>query len=168
MQEAEDAFNEKTYPVGAVIVSPEGEIIGRGHNHVYHRGDFTSHAEVEAIRNAGEKLMKAANFKRCTLYTTLEPCLMCCGAILRARIANVVWLKDDNIGGALRHLQKNIHLFYPYYTEKLGPPKIFLADEPDLIERIENWMEKWDNMKEGVLREWKQGCVREELVKHSI
>src|SRR5262249_2455484 len=102
MIEAETAFKKKTYPVGAAIVGPNGEIIGRGHNRVYDEGDFTSHAEMEAIRGAGSQLMQKGTFEHCTLYTTLEPCLMCSGAILHARIACVVWVKDDDIHGALR------------------------------------------------------------------
>lgn len=109
MQEAEQASEAGTYPIGAIIVNPEGEIIGRGYNHVYDRGDYTSHAEMEAIRNAGCRLMKKPNFNTCTLYTTLEPCLMCCGAILLARIARVIWVKNDDLYGALRCLCKQNH-----------------------------------------------------------
>lgn len=109
MQEAEHASEAGTYPIGAIIVNPEGEIIGRGYNHVYDRGDYTSHAEMEAIRNAGCRLMKKPNFNSCTLYTTLEPCLMCCGAILLARIVRVIWVKNDDLYGALRCLCKQNH-----------------------------------------------------------
>jgi tRNA(adenine34) deaminase len=109
MQEAEHAYNAGTYPIGAVIVDPGGEIIGRGCNHVYWRGDYTWHAEMEAIRDAGCRLMKKPNFNACTLYTTMEPCLMCCGAILIARIARVIWVMDDNLYGALRRLCDKNH-----------------------------------------------------------
>lgn len=107
MQEAEHAYEAGTYPIGAIIVDPTGEIIGRGYNHVYCRGDYTSHAEMEAIRDAGRRLMEELNFEACTLYTTMEPCLMCCGAILIARIARVIWLIDDDLYGALRCLCNN-------------------------------------------------------------
>src|SRR5947209_19194582 len=107
MQEAEQAYKDGTYPIGAIIVDPTDKIIGRGYNHVYSRGDYTSHAEMEAIRDAGHLLMEKQNFNRCTLYTTMEPCLMCCGAILIARIARVIWVVDDNHYGALRCLCPN-------------------------------------------------------------
>src|ERR1051326_9089212 len=95
MQLAEYAYKAGTYPIGAIIVDPRGTIIGQGYNHVYTGGDFTSHAEVEAIRSAGKRLMKKPNYEACTLYTTVEPCLMCCGAILLARIKHVIWVIDD-------------------------------------------------------------------------
>lgn len=109
MQEAEEASKAGTYPIGAIIVNPQGAIIGRGYNHVYHRGDYTSHAEMEAIRDAGCRLMQKPNYNACTLYTTLEPCLMCCGAILLARIKRVIWAKNDDVYGALRCLCKQNH-----------------------------------------------------------
>ena len=109
MQEAEHAHKAGTYPIGAVIVDPDNEIIGRGCNHVYWQGDYTSHAEMEAIRDAGCRLMRKPNFNACTLYTTLEPCLMCCGAILLARIARVIWVMDDDLHGALRRLFNKRH-----------------------------------------------------------
>src|SRR5947207_15229667 len=107
MKEAEYAYSNSTYPVGAVIVSPDDHIIGRGHNHVYSEGDFTAHAEIEAIREAGCRLMQKGNFESCTLYTTMEPCMMCCGAILLARIKRVMWVLDDDVHGGLRYLHNN-------------------------------------------------------------
>ena len=154
MEEAEQAYRKKTYPVGAVIVSPDGDIISRGHNHVYSKDkeDFTAHAEIEAIREAGSSLMQKENFEKCTLYTTWEPCLMCCGAILLARIKRVVWVMDDDIHGGLRRLSKNRDLLDSYYYEqKLVDIEISTADEPDLLERMQGWMNDWNKEKETVL-----------------
>lgn len=109
MEQAEKAHNTQTYPIGAVIVDPKGNIIGQGYNHVYSAGDYTSHAEMEAIRDAGSRLMQEPNFEASTLYTTMEPCLMCCGAILLARIKRVVWVIDDEQYGALRYLYSHSH-----------------------------------------------------------
>lgn len=86
-------------PVGAVVVK-EGEIVGRGCNQPIGRHDPTAHAEVNALRDAGERL---GNYRLpgCTLYVTLEPCAMCIGAIFHARIARVVFgARDPKTGAA--------------------------------------------------------------------
>ena len=75
-------------PVGCVVVSPEGEIIGRGRNRREADGRATAHAEIEAI-NAACAAVGGWRLSGCTLYVTLEPCPMCAGAIINARIAAV-------------------------------------------------------------------------------
>lgn len=157
MKEAEHAYNNETYPVGAVIIDPYGDVMSRGHNKVYIVGDLTAHAEMEAIRAAGKRLIEERNRKRCTLYTTLEPCLMCCGAILQARIARVVWLNDDPLHGALRCLHAEEHPLSDFYVEKLCLLQFRPTTEPDLTQRMEHWMEHWNNAKEIVLNYWRQG-----------
>jgi tRNA(adenine34) deaminase len=86
-------------PVGAVIVSPAGEVIARGGNLVLRTSDPTAHAEIVALREAGVALQ---NYRLvgCTLYCTLEPCAMCSGAILHARIARLVYAAADPKAGA--------------------------------------------------------------------
>ena len=76
-------------PIGAVVVNAEGEIIGAGHNTREHDHDPTGHAEIHAIRQASQHL-KTWRLEECTLVVTVEPCLMCAGAILMARIPTVV------------------------------------------------------------------------------
>ena len=81
---AEEAAREGDVPVGCVIVR-DGEVVGRGRNRREERGDATAHAEVEAIRQACQRL-GTWRLSGCTLYVTLEPCPMCAGAIVNARI----------------------------------------------------------------------------------
>lgn len=84
-------------PVGCVIVR-DGEIVGRGRNRREERGDATAHAEVEAIRDACARL-GSWRLHRCTLYVTLEPCPMCAGAIVNARVDEVRYgVRDEKAG----------------------------------------------------------------------
>jgi tRNA(adenine34) deaminase len=85
-------------PVGAVVVR-EGQVIGRGHNAPIGQHDPTAHAEVMALRDAARNL---GNYRLegCTLYVTLEPCVMCSGAVLHARLARVVYGATDPRAGA--------------------------------------------------------------------
>ncbi|HTY98712.1 MAG TPA: tRNA adenosine(34) deaminase TadA [Rhodocyclaceae bacterium] len=86
-------------PVGAVIVR-DGEIVGRGFNQPVSRRDPTAHAEVMALRDAADRLQNY-RLPGCTLYVTLEPCAMCTGAIMHARIARVVFgARDPKTGAA--------------------------------------------------------------------
>lgn len=145
MEEAYAAYLNGMCPVGTVIVGPEGEIISRAHNHVHNTGkeDFTAHAEVEAIRRAGGLLSQKDYFARCTLYTTTEPCLMCCGAILQAHIKHVIWVMDDELQGGLRHLSNTSHFFGEIYEHSLADLTFSSCNEDDLIERMGAWMENW-------------------------
>lgn len=87
-------------PVGAVIVNSDGQVIASGHNQKEAKHDASSHAEIEAIRVAGEKLGDW-RLENCTLIVTLEPCVMCAGAIVAARIPRVVFgAWDAKVGGA--------------------------------------------------------------------
>jgi tRNA(adenine34) deaminase len=85
-------------PVGAVVVK-DGEIIGRGFNAPISRQDPTAHAEIVALRDAA-RLMGNYRLPGCELYITLEPCVMCSGAIIHARIARVVFGARDPKTGA--------------------------------------------------------------------
>jgi tRNA(adenine34) deaminase len=89
-------------PVGAVIVH-EGQIIGRAHNERESSQDPTTHAEMIAIRQAAKQL-GSWRLIDTTLYVTLEPCPMCAGALVNARVPRVVWGCDDPKAGATRSL----------------------------------------------------------------
>ena len=85
-------------PVGAIVLH-QNEIIGRGQNRVLREHDPTAHAEIVALRQAALTL-KNYRLPGCTLYVTLEPCAMCAGAILHARLARLVYAAPDPKAGA--------------------------------------------------------------------
>ncbi|MGI6005846.1 MAG: tRNA adenosine(34) deaminase TadA [Christensenellales bacterium] len=113
---AQAAYDQDEVPVGAVVVS-RGRIIGRGYNQRMGRRDPTAHAEILAIRDAAEHIGDW-RLSGCTLYVTLEPCAMCAGAIVQARLDAVIFgaydeesgcagsrrnmLQDQRIGGRVR------------------------------------------------------------------
>ncbi|MHA6761890.1 tRNA adenosine(34) deaminase TadA [Streptacidiphilus sp. PAMC 29251] len=100
LAEAALALPTGDVPVGAIVLSPAGEILGRGHNEREAVGDPTAHAEVLAIREAA-RAVGEWRLTGCTLVVTLEPCTMCAGAIVLARLARVVYgALDDKAGAA--------------------------------------------------------------------
>jgi tRNA(adenine34) deaminase len=99
------AFEEDEVPVGAVVVS-ENRVIGKGYNQTEKLRDVTAHAEMLALTSAFSR-MNSKYLKDCTLYVTLEPCVMCAGAFYWAQISRVVYgAKDEKRGYSL--LEKNI------------------------------------------------------------
>ena len=88
-------------PVGAVIVGPEGTAIATGENRRQRDQDPTAHAEIIALREAGAALQDW-QLRHCRLYVTLEPCPMCAGAIVQARIATLIYATADPKAGAVR------------------------------------------------------------------
>jgi tRNA(adenine34) deaminase len=96
--EARRAAREDEVPVGAVVVR-EGRVVARAHNRPLHLIDPTAHAEILALRRAARKL---GNYRLpgCTLYVTIEPCAMCVGAIVQARIERLVYGARDPKAGA--------------------------------------------------------------------
>lgn len=105
LNEAEDAYAADEVPIGAVVVA-DNEIIGRGHNLTQTLNDVTAHAEMQAITAAAANL-GAKYLNNCTLYVTLEPCVMCAGAIAWAQLGRLVYAAADPKKGYTL-LQKNI------------------------------------------------------------
>ena len=100
LAEARAAFAADEVPVGAILVT-DGNILARGNNRTLRDCDPTAHAEIVALREAARS---SANHRLMdtTLYVTIEPCTMCAGAIIQARISRVVYGADDLKGGAVR------------------------------------------------------------------
>lgn len=96
---AREAGEAGEVPVGAVVAK-DGVILGRGRNRREETGDVAAHAEIEAIRDAARQ-RGDWRLTGCELYVTLEPCAMCCGAILHARLSRVVFGAYDEIAGAV-------------------------------------------------------------------
>ncbi len=112
MREAERAFADDEIPVGCVIVCRE-QVIARGYNLTERLNDVTAHAEMQAITSAAENL-GGKYLHECTLYVTLEPCVMCAGALNWAHIGRIVFGAFDEkagyrrFGGALLHTKTQV------------------------------------------------------------
>jgi tRNA(adenine34) deaminase len=100
LDQARAAIAHDDVPIGAVVVSDDGEILGAGHNERELREDPTAHAEVLALRAAAARL-GTWRVLDATLYVTLEPCTMCAGAIVLSRIPRVVYATADPKAGAV-------------------------------------------------------------------
>ncbi|MDE7147139.1 MAG: nucleoside deaminase [Duncaniella sp.] len=98
LAEAREAMERDEVPIGAVIVSPRGMVIGRGHNLTEALTDVSAHAEMQAITAAAQTL-GGKYLQDCTLYVTVEPCLMCAGTIGWAQIGRVVYGAADEKRG---------------------------------------------------------------------
>ena len=96
LAEAKLAFDAGEVPVGAVLVRA-GEIVSRAHNRVERAHDATQHAEMLCLQEAMEKL--GARLQDCTLYVTLEPCAMCAGACVNAKLGRLVYGAFDEVAG---------------------------------------------------------------------
>ena len=107
LAEAQQAAEEHEIPVGCVVVC-EGRIIGRGHNLTETLADVTAHAEIQAI-TAAAATISGKYLTNCTLYITLEPCVMCAGAIGWAQISRVVYGASDPKRGFMTFAPKALH-----------------------------------------------------------
>lgn len=122
---ANEAAEAGEVPVGCIITDTDGKIIGRGRNRRIEKHDATAHAEIEAIREACEKLGDW-RLSGCTMYVTLEPCPMCTGAIINSRIPTVVFGARDAETGSCGSV---IDLFSERYGHKPAVYANVLRDE---------------------------------------
>ena len=107
LNEAMRALDKREVPIGAVVVAGD-RIIGRGHNLVETLGDATAHAEMQAITAAMSSL-GGKYLNDCTLYVTVEPCVMCGGALAWSQIGRVVWGADDAKRGYTSFSERIMH-----------------------------------------------------------
>ena len=108
IKEAEKGLAEGGIPIGSVLVI-DGQIVGRGHNRRVQKGSATLHAEIDCLESAGR--IKAADYKRATLYSTLSPCDMCSGSVLLYGIPNVVAGENRTFCGPEHYLrQRGVNL----------------------------------------------------------
>lgn len=107
-------------PVGAVLVSQNNELLASGYNQVIMACDPTAHAELVVLRKAAKKL-KNYRLEHCRLYVTLEPCAMCAGAILHARLQRLIFATRDFKAGAAGSVTNLFHPGLPY-------PKLLLDE----------------------------------------
>ena len=105
--EAQRAYDKGEIPVGCIIVA-DNQVVGRGHNLTETLQDVTAHAEIQAITAAATTL-GGKYLTQCTLYVTLEPCVMCAGAIGWAQIRRVVYGADDEKRGFTRLAPQALH-----------------------------------------------------------
>lgn len=103
IKEARKGLKEGGIPIGAVLVKG-GKIIGRGHNRRVQKKSAILHAEMDCLENAGR--LKAKDYAKCTIYSTLSPCEMCTGAILLYKIPTVVIGENDTFKGPEKYSQK--------------------------------------------------------------
>ena len=107
LAEAQKAYDMREIPVGCIIVA-DNQIVGRGHNLTETLQDVTAHAEIQAITAAASTL-GGKYLTQCTLYVTLEPCVMCAGAIGWAQIRRVVYGATDDKRGFTRFAPQALH-----------------------------------------------------------
>lgn len=115
LKEAEKALAKNEIPVGAIVLSSDGKILGKGHNQSISKNDPTAHAEIIAIKNAAKHY---GNYRLdgSFMVVSLEPCLMCTGAIIHSRIAGVVFGAYDKKTGCINSCLDGLDL--PFHNSK--------------------------------------------------
>jgi tRNA(adenine34) deaminase len=133
LKEALKAFEKEEVPVGAVLVH-EGKVIARGHNQVELLQDATAHAEMVCL-SAGAGALGNWRLNETTLYCTLEPCCMCAGAILAARVKRLVWGAPDLRVGANGSWIDIFEKKHPIHALEVTP-RVLEAESADLMRRF--------------------------------
>ena len=157
LEEAENAFRNEEVPIGVVITDPDGKIVTKSVNQKEKLFDPCGHAEVLALTEAG-KLKKNWRLEGHTLYTTLEPCPMCLGAMVQARIKCLVFGAYDPKGGS-------ISLGYNLYKDKLWSsftPQIFKTTKlyESVVKTISNGYHIDDDIEAMMMNDFNCSIVR--------
>ncbi|WP_430461886.1 nucleoside deaminase [Thalassolituus sp. LLYu03] len=130
LAEARKGRAEGGIPIGSVLVR-NGEIIGRGHNRRVQNGSVIRHAEMDCLENTGR--LTGAEYRECTLYSTLSPCSMCSGAALLYGIPRVVIGENVNFMGAEDHMRaQGVNLTVLNDPDCIALMKQFVIDHPEL------------------------------------
>ena len=126
LEQARAAASRNEAPIGAVVLSPDNAVISQGSNSPIDLNDPTAHAEILALRRAGDVL---GNYRLpgCTLVVTLEPCLMCVGAAIHARVAGIVYGATDPKAGAVASQLNGAEL--PFVNHRFWSVGGILEDE---------------------------------------
>lgn len=134
LAQAEEAQLSGEVPIGALVLGPDKTVIATGQNRVIRDHDPTAHAEIVALRAAGLAL-KNYRLEQCTLYVTLEPCSMCAGAMIHARIGRLVFGAFDPKAGAVGSVLSVVN--HPQLNHQIEVTGGILADEcGDLLRRF--------------------------------
>ena len=130
IDEAKKGLEEGGIPIGSVLVI-DGEIIGRGHNRRVQNGSAILHAEMDCIENAGR--LKANDYKRAILYSTLSPCDMCSGTALLYKIPKIVIGENKTFKGPEDYLlSRGVEIEVLNSTECIELMEIFIKEKPEL------------------------------------
>ena len=130
LAEAREGLREGGIPIGSVLVI-DGRVVGRGHNRRVQHGSTVLHAEMDCLERAGR--MRASDYARATLYSTLSPCDMCSGAILLYRIPRVVIGEHSTFRGPEEYLRsRGVELDVRDDAECVRLMREFIAARPDL------------------------------------
>ena len=130
ISEARKGYSEGGIPIGSVLVI-DGQIVGRGHNQRIQKGSAILHAEMDCLEKAGR--LKASEYARAVLYSTLSPCDMCSGTVLLYKIPKVIIGENKTYQGPEAYLrQRGVELQILNNAECITLMEEFIAEEPDL------------------------------------
>ncbi|HAH31398.1 MAG TPA: tRNA-specific adenosine deaminase [Elusimicrobia bacterium] len=129
IKEARKGLEEGGIPIGAVLVKG-GKVIGRGHNRRVQKKSAILHAEMDCLENAGR--LKAKDYEKCVIYSTLSPCDMCSGAILLYKIPAVVIGENSTFKGPENYLKKRVRLINLDLEECKDLMAAFIKEKPEL------------------------------------
>jgi cytosine/creatinine deaminase len=130
LEEARQGLTEGGIPIGSVLVL-DGKIIGRGHNRRVQKGSPTLHAEMDCLENAGR--LKARDYQRAVLYSTLSPCDMCSGTVLLYKIPKVIIGENKTFQGPEDYVRsRGVELVILNLDECISLMQTFIASHPEL------------------------------------
>jgi cytosine deaminase len=130
LEEARQGLAEGGIPIGSVLVL-DGKIVGRGHNRRVQKGSAVLHAEMDCLENAGR--LRARDYQRAVLYSTLSPCDMCSGTVLLYKIPKVIIGENKTFQGPEDYVRsRGVELVILNLEECISLMEAFIADHPEL------------------------------------